>query len=71
MTSVPQTRPPVGMLPWWHMPPPLGLDKLEVWREGDMQTRVISRSKMHPAANVANLWWREPRAQAETSHAIN
>ena len=71
MPSVPITKIPDGMQHWCWRLPPFNLEKVEVWREGWTETRIIDRHG-DPAMNVAGLYWREPRERAaETSHAIN
>ena len=65
MASVPTTRPPLGFQLWTYTPPPWTLDRVEIWREGMTDTKVIDRHG-DPAWNVFGVWWREPVERTET-----
>ena len=61
MPAVPITKVPDGMRHWVYCPPPLDMKQLEIWREGDTGTAIISRDQVYPQMNVYGLYWREPR----------
>lgn len=68
MTSVPTTKPPLGFRDWID---PYGMQKerpydyeivevwMEPWRRPDAAERqMLKPSDLHPAFNIAGLWWR-------------
>jgi hypothetical protein len=69
-TSVPTTVPPKGFAPWYdgvfeQAMNVLDFEYVEVWRRGDMDTRLIDPRKMHPLMNCYGLWWRPVKAFGE------
>jgi len=57
-TSVPQTHPPgTGWRDWMHQPP-YGIPMVEAWRRSWQRVEVLQPDNLHPAMNVAGLWWR-------------
>jgi hypothetical protein len=52
--------PAEGWRTYLGTPPPLDWRYLELWRREWPGTRIVSRDEMHPAMNVADLYWREP-----------
>lgn len=78
MSSVPQTHPPYrGTKRWRHWldeSPVLSHTLVETWRRGWDNAEVIDIRTMHPAMNVAGLYWcplsepvLEPEAQSRTT----
>ena len=70
MTTVPQTKPPEGFIPY-HQPahgswPPWFYSSIEIWREGWPEPVVVKPSDMHTATNAVGLYWRPVRRGDET-----
>lgn len=60
MPSVPITKIPNGMRQFMHSPPSYALERIEVWREGWSDTKIID--PWAPATRLMNVWglyWRE------------
>lgn len=57
-------RPPPGghWFYWMGYHPPLipGGQKVEIWRHGWAKPQTIGAEDLHPAFNVAGLYWRWP-----------
>jgi hypothetical protein len=70
MTSV---KPPDGFVPYYcpygtqlsHQPPQLYAG-IEIWRHGWLEPVVVEPRTLHPAMNVAGLYWRPIRKGDET-----
>jgi hypothetical protein len=74
MTSVPDTKPPQGfkmwMSPYGFAPgteTPYDYELVEIWRSGNRD--VVYPAKLHPAFNVANLYWRPAKRFGEEMSA--
>lgn len=70
MTSVPTTKPPVGFRMWVDPyqipgPRPNHFKVIEVWRRWSTETYLCEPSQMHPAQNVAGLYWRPIKSFGE------
>ena len=75
MASVPQTKPPPGFMAWVN---PYGLrsgrfrpsdyEVVEVWSAYDGERYTVEPAKMHPAQNVACLYWRPVKGFDETAN---
>lgn len=72
MTSVPTTMPPPGFAMWAPRygysadePRPHQFEVVEVWDGYNLQRYMLEPAKMHPARNVANLYWRPIKAFGE------
>lgn len=68
--SVPSTRPPVGFKPWLDpyrliMGDQYKYEVVEVWDAYTLQRRMLDMRHLHPAMNIANLWWKPVRAFGE------
>jgi hypothetical protein len=69
-TSVPTTHPPKGFTRWddyvfMNAPRPSEFEFVEVWRKGDMDTRLINPRNMNPAISIHDLYWRPVKAYGE------
>jgi hypothetical protein len=69
-TSAPTTHPPKGFSLWedyvfMNRPRPSEFEFVEVWRAGDMDTRLINPRNMHPMQNINGLYWRPVKAYGE------
>lgn len=72
ITSVPQTAPPFRgakrWRDWCYESPALTHTLVEVWRRGWDDAETIDIRAMHPATNVAGLYWcplSEPELEPE------
>lgn len=72
VTSVPQTHPPYRGTKrwrnWCYEAPYFDHTLVEAWRQGWTEAEVIDIRRMHPAMNVAGLYWcplSEPRLEPE------
>ena len=52
--------PGAGWRPWAHSPPPLDWLHLEIWRREWPGPIIVTPAEIHPAMNVAGLYWRTP-----------
>ena len=64
MTSVPQTKPPPGFVPWtlWLYSPkcdnPFRHEEVELWEPGTVETCVVRPKSLPPYTNVYGWYWR-------------
>lgn len=72
MTSVPSTKPPPGFAEWISPhgyrasdPRPYQYEVVEVWNGYNLQRYMLEPAKLHPAQNVASLYWRPIKAFGE------
>jgi hypothetical protein len=76
VSSVPQTHPPLRGAKRWRNwcdePPYLSHTLVEAWRREWPEAEIIDIRRMHPAMNVADLYWcplSEPVLEPETRKA--
>jgi len=76
MPSVPTTRPPEGFRMWldpygrYEGPRPRHFEVVEIWMEpwrraDGKERRLLEPANLHPAFNVAGLWWRPIKSFGE------
>lgn len=69
MTSVPQTKPPTGFIPWidrygHRRVHPRDYRYVQLWRAGQLDDPpAVEPINMHPWTNVWGLYWRPVVAQ--------
>jgi hypothetical protein len=75
MTSVPSTKPPPGFRMWLNpygyapgTPRPYDYEIVEVWNSYNLGRYMLEPAKMHPAQNVACLYWRPIKGFGELSN---
>jgi hypothetical protein len=71
MTSVPTTVPPGTGWRSWGDSNPYRFQMVEAWSGGWMEPEVLRPREMHPATNVAGLFWRPVQAARHEPEVAN